>query len=162
MKVSVVIPVYNKAPFLKECFDSVFGQTFSDFELIAVDDRSTDGSLAGLRRHAGSTPAVIELERNLGPAGCAQRGFDAATGEYIVRMDADDVMFPERIAKQVAFMDANPHWARAGRRWNFTMNWVFSASLRSPMVIAAPHRSSISPSINLRPSIVVTCSCTTD
>ena len=114
MKVSVVIPVYNKAPFLKECFDSVFGQTFSDFELIAVDDRSTDGSLAILRGMQDPRLRVIELERNLGPSGCARRGFDAATGEYIVRMDADDVMFPERIAKQVAFMDANPQLGASG------------------------------------------------
>lgn len=114
MKVSVVIPVYNKAPFLKECFDSVFTQTFRDFELIAVDDSSTDDSLALLRGMDDHRLRVIALNKNLGPAGCAQRGFDAAHGEYIVRMDADDVMFPHRIERQVAFMDAHPEVGASG------------------------------------------------
>lgn len=114
MKVSVVIPVYNKAPFLQECFDSVFAQTFRDIEVIAVDDRSTDDSLALLRGMTDPRLRVIALDKNLGPAGCAQRGLDAAQGEYIVRMDADDVMFPHRIARQVAFMDANPETGASG------------------------------------------------
>ncbi len=114
MKVSVVVPVYNKAPYLRECFESIFSQTYTDFELIAVDDRSTDESLALLRAMRDPRLRVIELEKNLGPSGCAQRGFHAATGEYIVRMDADDVMFPERIAKQIAFMDAHPAVGASG------------------------------------------------
>ena len=114
IKVSVVIPVYNKAPFLKECFDSVFAQTFRDFEVIAVDDRSTDESLSLLNGMNDPRLRVIALDKNLGPAGCAQRGFDAAKGEYIVRMDADDVMFPDRIERQVAFMDAHPEVGASG------------------------------------------------
>ncbi|MBK8497418.1 MAG: glycosyltransferase [Flavobacteriales bacterium] len=114
MKVSVVVPVYNKAPYLKECFDSIFSQSFRHFEVIAVDDRSTDDSLALLRGMADPRLRIIELDRNLGPAGCAQRGFDAATGEYIVRMDADDVMLPHRIDRQVAFMDENPMIGASG------------------------------------------------
>ena len=105
MRCSVVIPVYNKAPFLKACFESVFAQTFGDFEVIAVDDASTDGSLEMLRSMTDARLRIIELPANLGPAGAAQRGIDAAIGEYIVRMDADDVMLPERIAEQIAFMD---------------------------------------------------------
>lgn len=105
MKVSVVIPVHNKAPWLRACIDSVLAQTFTEFELIAVDDRSTDESLAILRSFTDPRFRIIELDRNLGPAGAAQRGHDAATGQYIVRMDADDVMLPDRIARQVSFMD---------------------------------------------------------
>ncbi len=114
MRVSVVLPVFNKAPFLKECLDSIFAQTYTEFELIAVDDRSTDDGLAMLRACTDPRMKVIELEKNLGPAGCAQRAFDAATGEYIVRMDADDVMMPDRIARQVAFMDAYPKLGASG------------------------------------------------
>jgi len=114
MRVSVVIPVYNKAPFLQECLNSVFAQRFPEVEVIAVDDRSTDTSLDLLRSIQDPRLRIIALEKNLGPAGCAQRGFDAATGEYIVRMDADDVMFPERIAKQVAFMDTHPELGASG------------------------------------------------
>lgn len=105
MRVTAVIPVHNKAPWLRACLDSVLGQTWSDFELIAVDDCSTDDSLAVLRSFVDDRIRVIQLDRNLGPAGAAQRGHDAATGEYIIRVDADDVMSPDRFAAQVAFMD---------------------------------------------------------
>lgn len=114
MRVSVVIPVYNKAPYLKECFDSVFAQTYSDLEIIAVDDRSTDDSLAVLRSFRDPRLRVVVLDRNLGPAGAAQHGMDLARGEYIVRMDADDIMFPDRIERQVEFMDANPEIGASG------------------------------------------------
>jgi glycosyltransferase involved in cell wall biosynthesis len=131
MRVSVVLPVYNKAPFLRECLDSIFAQTRTDFEIIAVDDRSTDGSPAILRECTDPRLRVIALERNLGPAGCAQRGFDAATGEYIVRMDADDVMMPDRIACQLAFMDAHPELGASGSHMQVlgTVNDLRKASL---------------------------------
>jgi glycosyltransferase involved in cell wall biosynthesis len=112
--VSVVLPVYNKAPFLRACIDSILGQSFTDLEIIAVDDRSTDESLSILRAVGDPRLRIIALEHNLGPAGCAQRGFDAAQGRYIVRMDADDVMVPHRIAAQVAFMEAHPDVGMSG------------------------------------------------
>ncbi len=131
MRVSVVLPVFNKAPFLNACLDSIFAQTYTQFELIAVDDRSTDDSLAILRACTDPRMKVIELDQNLGPAGCAQRGFDAATGEYIVRMDADDVMMPDRIARQVAFMDAEPGLGASGSHMQVlgTTNEPWKASL---------------------------------
>jgi len=111
---TVVIPVFNKAPYLRECLDSVFAQTFREFDLIVVDDASTDGSLALLRTMSDPRLTILELPHNLGPAGAAQRAMDAATGEYIVRMDADDIMLPERIAEQIAFMDANKDVGASG------------------------------------------------
>jgi glycosyltransferase involved in cell wall biosynthesis len=112
--VSVVLPVYNKAPFLRECLESILHQSYADFELIAVDDRSTDESLSILRAVNDPRLRIIALEQNLGPAGCAQRGFDAAQGRYIVRMDADDVMMLHRIAVQVTFMDEHPEIGASG------------------------------------------------
>ena len=108
MKATVVLPVYNKAPFLEECLDSILGQSFGDYELIAVDDASTDGSMDLLRAVKDPRVRILALERNVGPGGAAQRGIDAATGEYILRVDADDIMLPERFAKQVALLDADP------------------------------------------------------
>ena len=108
MKASVVLPVFNKAPFLQECLDSVFAQSFTDYELIAVDDASTDGSLDILRGVVDPRMRIITLDRNVGPGGAAQRGIDAAVGEYIIRVDADDIMLPERFAKQVALLDSDP------------------------------------------------------
>lgn len=108
MKVSVVIPVFNKAPWLKECLESVFFQTYQDFEVIAVDDSSTDGSLQLLRSISDPRLRIIELPHNVGPGGAAQRGMDAAQGEYIIRVDADDIMYPDRFAVQVAVLDGDP------------------------------------------------------
>ncbi len=113
-RVSVVMPVYNKAPFLKEAIDSILAQTFTDFEIVAVDDKSTDNSLEILRSIQDPRMRVVALERNLGPAGAAQRAMDVARGEYIVRQDADDLMYPDRIERQVAFMDANTDLGASG------------------------------------------------
>jgi glycosyltransferase involved in cell wall biosynthesis len=114
MKVSVVVPVYNKAPYLREAFDTIFGQTFRDMEVIAVDDRSTDDSLSILRSFTDPRLRIIALEYNRGPAGAVQCGIDAALGEYIVRMDADDLMDPRRVERQVAYMDARPDVGASG------------------------------------------------
>ncbi len=108
MRVSVLIPVFNKAPYLRECLDSVYAQTFKDFEIIAVDDRSTDDSLAILKAETDPRLRIIALAENRGPGGAANAGLDACRGEYIVRLDADDLAVPERIQWQVAFMDAHP------------------------------------------------------
>ncbi len=114
MKVSVVVPVFNKEPWLKACLESIFGQGYPHFEVVVVDDRSTDGSLELLRGWKDDRLRVEALSTNVGPAGAAQRAMDLATGEYIVRMDADDVMLPDRIAKQLAFMDAHPEVGFSG------------------------------------------------
>lgn len=114
MRVSVIIPVYNKAPFLQEAMDSILNGSYTDFELIAVDDKSTDESLALLKTITDSRLRIIELPQNLGPAGAANAAIDAANGEYIVRMDADDIAVPERIAVQIAFMDNHPEVGASG------------------------------------------------
>ena len=114
MKLSVIVPVYNKAPFIRECFESIFSQSFADFELIAVDDKSTDNSLEVLHAMRDERLRIVPLEKNLGPAGAAQRAIDLAQGEYILRVDADDINLPDRFARQVAFMDANPNVGASG------------------------------------------------
>lgn len=114
MKVTVLIPVYNKAPYLKDCLDSVFSGTWTDLEVVAVDDASTDESLAVLKGYNDPRLRIIALPTNLGPAGAANRGLDEARGEYIVRLDADDINVPDRIAKQVAYMEAHPEVGASG------------------------------------------------
>lgn len=108
MKVSVVVPVYNKGPYLQESFESIFAQTYTDLEIIAIDDRSTDDSLERLLALRDPRLRVERLERNMGHPLATQRGFDLATGRYVVRADADDIHLPQRIAQQVAFMEAHP------------------------------------------------------
>lgn len=114
MKVSVLIPVYNKAPYLREAIGSVLNGSFQDFEIVCVDDKSTDNSVEALRSIGDPRIRIIELPENLGPAGAANAGFGACQGEYIVRLDADDIAVPERLAKQVAFMDAHPEIGASG------------------------------------------------
>lgn len=114
MKLSVVVPVFNKAPFIRECFESVLSQSFGDYELIVVDDRSTDDSVDAVNAFRDDRMQVVRLEKNLGPAGAAQRAMDLATGEYILRVDADDISLPDRFAKQVAFMDRYPELGASG------------------------------------------------
>ncbi len=114
MKVSVAMPVYNAAPFLKEALDSIFAQTFRDFEIVAVDDKSTDQSLEILRSINDPRLRVIALEHNLGHPGATQTAFDHSRGEYIIRCDSDDINYPERFAKQVAYMDAHPEVGVSG------------------------------------------------
>ncbi len=114
MKVSVAMPVYNAASFLKESLDTIFAQTFSDFEIVAVDDKSTDESLEVLRAVQDPRLRIIALERNLGHPGATQTAFDQSRGEYIIRCDSDDLSHPERFAKQVAYMDAHPEVGASG------------------------------------------------
>lgn len=108
--VSVIMPVYNAGRYLSEAVESVLSQTFTRFELIAIDDCSTDGSLAILKSFAKSDSRVrlLENERNLGITPTLNRGIQAAKGEYFARMDADDVSLPDRLEKQVAFLRAHP------------------------------------------------------
>ncbi len=114
MKASVILPVYNKAAYLKECLDSIRAQDFADFELIAVDDCSTDESVAILESVDDTRMRVLRTERNLGPSGAMQRGIDAAQGEFLIRVDADDVSLPGRFSMQMAFMRAHPETGLSG------------------------------------------------
>ena len=106
--VSVLMPVYNGEAFLREAVDSILGQSFADFELIIVNDGSTDATGALLAAISGPRVRVIENARNLGVTGSLNVGLDAVRGRYVARLDADDIAHPERLARQVAFMAANP------------------------------------------------------
>lgn len=113
--VSVVMPVYNAQRYLREAIESVLGQTFADFELIAVDDGSKDDSLAILREYAAKDPRVkVESRANTGIVGALNDGLKVAAGEFIARMDSDDVATPDRFEKQVAYLGANPDCVLVG------------------------------------------------
>lgn len=106
-RVTVLTTLYNKGSFVEEAVRSVLAQTFTDFELLVVDDASTDGGLEKVKTIGDPRIRILESAVNTGRAAAANRGYDAATGEYIAVLDADDIMAPERLARQVAFMDAN-------------------------------------------------------
>ena len=109
-RVSVLMPVYNGEQYLAEAIESILNQTFADFEFIIIDDASQDGSLSIVRDFARRDKRIqiIENQDNLGLSISLNKGIRAARGEYIARMDADDISTPQRFEDQVAFMDANP------------------------------------------------------
>lgn len=116
MKVTVLVPVYNAGPPLDLALASVVRQTFTDYEILVIDDASTDDSLHRIRRHEAQSPRirVIAHEANRGLAASLNEGLEAARGDYVARMDQDDESLPERLAVQAAFMDANPGCAVVG------------------------------------------------
>lgn len=112
---SVVLPVYNAGPYLDLAVQSILAQTFRDFELIAVDDGSTDDSPRKLGRFAAADPRVRVVSRaNTGIVGALNDGLATARGGIIARMDADDWSAPGRFAAQVAYLDAHPECVCVG------------------------------------------------
>jgi glycosyltransferase involved in cell wall biosynthesis len=107
-KISVILPVYNCELYIKETIDSVLEQTFSDFELLVIDDCSTDNTVSVIKEFLDERICLIEKEKNSGLINSLNFGISIAKGEYIARMDGDDICLPERFAKQVAFLDKNP------------------------------------------------------
>lgn len=109
---SIILPVYKVEEWLDECIESILSQSFTDFELIAVDDCSPDDSLAILRRHAERDERlrVLQMERNAGVGPARNAGLDQATGEYVWFIDGDDWIEPgslEAIADRARATDAD-------------------------------------------------------
>jgi glycosyltransferase involved in cell wall biosynthesis len=113
--VSVVLPVYNGGTYLSQAIDSVLRQTYGDFELIAVDDGSTDGSADLIAGYAAQDPRVKFLRKpNSGISETLNLGLNAARGSWIARLDADDMMMPTRLERQLAFIHADPDVVATG------------------------------------------------
>ena len=109
------MPVYNGGRYLAPALRSVLGQSFRDFELIALNDGSTDGSGEVLDEYARLDPRIrVVHQPNRGLVPTLNTGLELASGTYIARMDADDVCMPSRFEKQVAFLDAFPDIAVVG------------------------------------------------
>lgn len=118
-KISVIMPVYNLAPYIEESICSILTQTYSDFELLIIDDGSTDGTLDIIRKFDDSRIKLICHSINLGLIETLNQGIDLSTGEYIARMDGDDIALPHRFERQVAYMDAHPHYGVCGSQVQF-------------------------------------------
>lgn len=113
-KVTVCIPVYNRAAYVGAAIESVLAQDFTDFELLLIDDGSTDATVATMRRY---TDRRIRLESNDGNRGIPysrNRALELARGGYIAWLDSDDRMAPRRLARQVHFLDRRPEVTIAG------------------------------------------------
>jgi glycosyltransferase involved in cell wall biosynthesis len=104
----IAMPVYNAGPHLRLALLSIIRQSFSDWELLLIDDGSTDGSVDAVADILDSRIRVIQDGRNLGLAARLNQAIDMARGRYFARMDQDDISHPERLARQVALLESDP------------------------------------------------------
>jgi glycosyltransferase involved in cell wall biosynthesis len=107
-RVTVLTPVYNGTPYLRECIESVLAQTMTDFEFLIIDDASTDGSVDIVRSYDDPRIRLVLNEQNMGQARTLNRGLELARAAIVARLDQDDVCLPERLAEQAAYLDAHP------------------------------------------------------
>jgi glycosyltransferase involved in cell wall biosynthesis len=115
--VTVLLAVFNGQTYLRSAIDSVLAQTYVDFELLVIDDGSTDGTLPILREFEKADPRVRPITRpNKGLTNTLNEGLGLARGKYLARMDADDLCLPTRFEKQVAYLDAHPDCVLVGSR----------------------------------------------
>ena len=115
-KISVVMAVHNGERYMQQAIESILAQTFSDFEYIIVDDGSSDQTLGILQEYAQRDQRILILQNsnNQGLTKSLNKGIRASQGEYIARMDADDISHPDRFKLQIAFLNANPNAGLVG------------------------------------------------
>lgn len=113
-KVTVFIPVFNREPFVGDAIDSVLHQNFTDYEILLIDDGSTDRSLEIMRAYTDPRVRIVCNDDNLGIPRTRNRGLELARGEYIALLDSDDRAAPTRLQKQVNFLDIHPDHVQVG------------------------------------------------
>jgi hypothetical protein len=113
-RVTVLLATYNDEPFLAAAIDSVLVQTFSDFELLIVIDASTDRSRDIVESYRDPRVRLLVNETNVGLAASLNFGLAIIASDYVARLDGNDLCFPERLARQVAYLDARPEVAVVG------------------------------------------------
>jgi glycosyltransferase involved in cell wall biosynthesis len=155
-RVSIVTPFLDAGPFIEESIRSVLDQTFDDWELLLVDDGSTDGSTAIARRYAAAYPERIrylahEARRNRGASASRNLAARHARGKYLAFLDADDVYLPRKLEIQVPVLDAHPavamlyaateYWySWGGRAEDAGRDWVWRDYGAEPGTIIEPPR----------------------
>ena len=118
---SVLLPVFNGQKYLEEAIESVLNQTFTDFDLLLLDDGSTDGSRALMERYAAKDGRCrVYSWPNRGIVATLNAGIGLAMGEYIIRMDSDDICLPHRFEKQIRFLVDHPRCVVVGSR----VTWI--------------------------------------
>lgn len=109
-RVSVIMPAYNSEKYISEAIESILNQTFTDFEFIILNDGSTDNTQKIVKEYAKKDKRIkfIDNKKNKGLVSVLNQGIDLAQGEYIARMDSDDISLPTRFEKQIEYMDKHP------------------------------------------------------
>jgi glycosyltransferase involved in cell wall biosynthesis len=106
--VTILLPNYNNARFLKEAIDSILLQTFQDFELLIVDDCSTDNGVEIIQSYSDKRIKLIRKDTNSGIVDTLNIGLDQIDSKYMARMDGDDISYPQRCEKIIRFLENNP------------------------------------------------------
>ncbi len=151
-KVTVLLPIYNGEKYLKEAIESVLGQTFKDFEFLIINDGSTDNSVKIINSYQDPRIKLIYNEKNLGLIASLNKGFELIQTEYIARMDCDDISSPDRLLKQINYLDQHPKigvlgsWVKIIGDYDFVGKYyiqheeikaslLFNSSLAHPSVV---------------------------
>lgn len=121
-KVSVIMPMYNSKAYVKEAIDSLLHQTYTDIEIIAINDGSKDGCADIVSKIKDDRLRFIDSEENHGFLYTLNWCIELAKGEYIARLDDDDVAFPTRLEKQVVYMDSHPEIVISGTGADLIVN----------------------------------------
>jgi len=106
-KVTVLMPVYNSEKYLQKAIDSILNQTFTDFEFLIINDASTDNTAKIIKSYKDLRIKIITNKKNIGITKSLNLGLKISKGKYLARMDADDICLPNRLIKQVTFLDKN-------------------------------------------------------
>lgn len=110
-RVSVVIKSYNHAPYVGKAIESILDQSFQDFEIVVTDDGSTDGTVEIIRRYSDKRINLLAFEKNRGISNAMNNAISRASGEFIAILNSDDFALPNRLERQVRFLDENPQIA---------------------------------------------------
>jgi glycosyltransferase involved in cell wall biosynthesis len=104
--VSIITPCYNSARFISETIESVLSQTYQNWEMLIVDDCSTDASYEIVLEYAAKDKRIkaYRMEHNSGAAACRNKAIELSQGEYVAFLDSDDLWLPEKLEKQLQFM----------------------------------------------------------
>ena len=108
-RVTALMSVFNGDKYLSEALESILNQTFTNFEFLIINDGSNDRTEDILKSYDDVRIRIINNDNNMGLAKSLNKGLRIARGEYIARMDADDISLPTRLARQVEFLDKNKH-----------------------------------------------------
>ncbi|MBS3993923.1 MAG: glycosyltransferase family 2 protein [Bacteroidetes bacterium] len=140
--ISVLLPVYNVEPYIKDCLDSILNQTIQDFEIILIDDYSTDNTLTIVESYRDIRIKVYKKSKNKGLIDSLNIGFEVAKGKYIARMDGDDICKLDRFEKQLKVLEQNNEiilcgsWKKHfGRREKIEKHSEFHDEIISKMLI---------------------------
>jgi len=134
--ISVIIPVYNGEQYIRKTLESIFAQTYQDYEIVCVDDGSKDASLAILNEYQDKI--IVVQQANTGQAGARNAGAKTGRGKYIALPDHDDLWYPQMLERQVAVLEANPEAVMV----HGDMDWIDGTGhVTQRSVVSASHRS---------------------